>query len=76
MREYKGTTIFMIKVSDIKTEKFLDNIVRNIESYVKQKGTMPEKLRFSYENYEKVLNAKKVYKENDKYYTFGVKIEV
>jgi hypothetical protein len=77
-REYKGTTIFLTKYSDVTVEKFLDIIVRSIESYVKQKGIMPEKIRISYENYNRILQHNKslIEKKEGKYYTFGVEIEV
>lgn len=76
-KRYKGTTIYVTK-TDINVETLLDIIVRNIEGYVKQEGTMPEKLRLSYENYNKILEHNKslIEKKDDRYYTFGVEIEI
>ena len=77
-REYKGETIYLTKYNNVDTEKFLDIIVRCIESYVRQKGIMPEKLRLSYENYNRILEYNKnlIEQRNEKYYTFGVEIEI
>ena len=77
-KEYKGTTIYMTKCDDIEVEKYLDRLVRNIENYVKQKGTMPEKIRLGYGNFNKILDHNKnlIEKREEKYYTFGVEIEV
>lgn len=62
----------------MKVEKYLNMIVRSIERFVKQNGEMPEKLKLGYSNYERILNHSKnlIEKKNDKYYTFGVEIEV
>lgn len=78
IREYKGTTIFMTGYEDMKIEKYLDILVRNIEQYVRQKGEMPNKLRIGYKNYNRILehNKKLIEKKDSKYYTFGVEIEV
>ena len=78
IREYKGETIYLTKYNNVDTEKFLDIIVRCIESYVRQKGIMPEKLRLSYENYNRILEYNKnlIEQRNEKYYTFGVEIEI
>ncbi len=77
-KEYKGTTIYMTKCEDMEVEKYLDILVRNIENYVKQKGTMPEKLKIGYKNYNKILDHNKnlIEHKGNKYYTFGVEIEV
>lgn len=76
-KRYKGTTIYVTK-KDVDVETLLDIIVRNIEGYVKQEGMMPEKLRLSYENYNKILDHNKSLIEikDNKYYTFGVEIEI
>lgn len=78
IREFKGTTIYLTKYEDMKVEKYLNMIVRSIERFVKQNGEMPEKLKLGYTNYERILkhNKKLIEKKNDKYYTFGVEIEV
>ena len=78
IREFKGTTIYLTKYEDMKVEKYLNVIVRSIERFVKQNGKMPEKLKLGYTNYERILkhNKKLIEKKNDKYYTFGVEIEV
>lgn len=78
IREFKGTTIYLTKYEDMKVEKYLNMIVRSIERFVKQNGEMPEKLKLGYTNYERILkhNKKLIEKKNNKYYTFGVEIEV
>ena len=78
IKEYKGSTIYLTKYDDIKIEKYLDILVRSIESYVKQKGVMPEKIKLSYKNYNRILEHNKnlIEKKDEKYYTFGVEIEV
>ncbi len=77
-KEYKGTTIYMTKYEDIEIEKYLDILVRNVENYVRQKGIMPEKIRLGYQNYNRILDHNKnlIEHKGDKYYTFGVEIEV
>lgn len=77
-REYIGTTIFITKNEEVTVEKLLDIIVRNIENYVRQNHTMPEKLRLSYNNYSRIIdyNHTLVERREGKYYTFGVQIEV
>ena len=77
-REYVGTTIYVTKYDDLQVEKLLDIIVRNIENYVGQKGIMPEKLKLTYEEYNKILEHNKslIEKRDNAYYTFGVQIEV
>ena len=77
-REYVGTTIFVTRNEDVTVEKLLDIIVRNIENYVRQNHTMPEKLRLSYNNYSRIIahNHTLVERRDGYYYTFGVQIEV
>ena len=77
-REYVGTTIFVTKNEDVTVEKLLDIIVRNIENYVRQNHTMPEKLRLSYNNYSRIIdyNHTLVERREGYYYTFGVQIEI
>lgn len=77
-KEYKGTTIFLTKHEDKTVEEYLSTIVSYIESYVKQKGVMPEKLKLGYNNYNRILEYNKnlIEKKDDKFYTFGVEIEV
>lgn len=77
-KKYKGTTIFVTRHEDEDVETLLDIIVRNIERYVQQEGKMPNKLRLSYENYNRILEHNKslIEKRDGKYYTFGVEIEV
>lgn len=77
-REYVGTTIFVTRNEAVTVEKLLDIIVRNIENYVRQNHTMPEKLRLSYNNYSRIIdyNHTLVERREGKYYTFGVQIEV
>ena len=77
-KEYAGTTIFITKNEDVTVEKLLDIIVRNIENYVRQNHTMPEKLRLSYNNYSRIIdyNHTLVERHEGKYYTFGVQIEI
>ena len=78
VKEFKGTTIYLTKYNDLSVDEYLDRIVRSIERFEKQTGVMPEKLKLGYENYERILNYNKrlIEKKNDKYYTFGVEIEV
>lgn len=78
LKEYKGTTIFLKKYEDKTVEDYLAIIVSCIESYVKQKGVMPEKLKLGYNNYNRILKHNKdlIEKKEDKLYTFGVEIEV
>lgn len=77
-REYKGTTLYVIKPNNIDIELYLDIIVKNIEGYVKQTGVMPQKLRLDYENYNRIIDYNKslIYQEDGKYKTFGVEVEV
>ena len=77
-REYVGTTIFITKNEDVPVEKLLAIIVENIENYVRQNHTMPEKLRLSYNNYSRIIdhNHTLVERRDGYYYTFGVQIEV
>jgi len=77
-KKFKGTTIYVTKYEDVKVEKLLDIIVRNIESYVRQENRMPDKLKLSYNNYDKILKYNKslIEKKGNKYFTFGVEIEV
>lgn len=77
-KEFKGTTIFVTKYEDVKVEKLLDIIFRIIENYVRQNHTMPEKLKLSYNNYNRIIeyNRTLVEKREEKYYILGVQIEV
>lgn len=77
-KEYKGTTIYLTKYEDKTVEEYLAIIVSCVEAYVKQKGVMPEKLKLGYNNYSRILEHNKslIEKKGDKYYTFGVEIEV
>lgn len=77
-RKFKGNTIYVLKYDDLPIEKILDIIVKNIESYTRTEGKMPDKLRISYETYERILahNKTLIEKKDDKYYTVGVEIEV
>ena len=77
-KEFKGTTIFVTKYEDVKVEKLLDIIFRIIENYVRQNHTMPEKLRLSYNNYNRIIehNRTLVEKCEEKYYILGVQVEV
>ncbi len=77
-KRFKGTTIYVTKHEDVEVERLLDIIVRNIEGYVRQEGRMPEKLRLSYNNYNRILDYNKslIEKRDNKYYTFGVEVEV
>lgn len=77
-KRFKGTTIYVTKYEDVEVEKLLDIIVRNIEGYVRQENRMPDKLKLSYNNYNKILEHNKslIEKRGDKYFTFGVEIEV
>ncbi|MCI8346604.1 MAG: hypothetical protein HFJ12_01470 [Bacilli bacterium] len=77
-KEYKGNTIYLTRYEDIKIEKYLDILVRSIESYVKQKGIMPQKIKLGYNNYNRILEHNKnlIEKKDNKYFTFGVEIEV
>lgn len=77
VKEYKGTTIYLTRYEDVKIEKYLDILVRSIESYVKQKGIMPQKIRLGYNNYNRILEHNKnlIEKKNGKYFTFGVEVE-
>lgn len=77
-REYKGTTIFLTKFENKSIEEYLAIIVSSIESYVRQKGIMPQKLRLGYNNYNRILEHDKslIEKKGNKYFTFGVEIEV
>lgn len=78
VKEFKGTTIYLTKYDDLSVEEYLDRIVRSVERYEKQTGTMPKKLKLGYSNYERILKHNKnlIEKKNDKYYTFGVEIEI
>lgn len=77
-REYKGDIIFLTKYEDKTIEDYLAIIVSCIEGYVRQKGTMPEKLKLGRKNYNRILEHNKnlIEKKGDKYFTFGVEIEV
>ena len=77
-REYKGTTIFLTKYENKNIEEYLAIIVSSIESYVRQKGIMPQKLRLGYNNYNRILehDSSLIEKRGSKYFTFGVEIEV
>ncbi len=77
-KEFKRTTIFVTKYEDVKVEKLLDIIFRIIENYVRQNHTMPEKLRLSYNNYNRIIehNRTLVEKCEEKYYILGVQVEV
>ncbi len=78
-KEYKGTTIFLTKYENKTAEDYLAIIVSCIEAYVRQKRIMPEKLKLGYNNYSKILKHNKDLiekKEENKFYTFGVEIEV
>lgn len=77
-KKYKGNTIYINKPVDIDIELYLDIIVRNIELYVNQNKIMPQKIKIDYENYNRILNYNKtlIEKKGNKYYTFGVEIEV
>ena len=41
VKEFKGTTIYLTKYDDLSIEEYLDRIVRSVERYEKQTGTMP-----------------------------------
>ena len=75
---YREPVIYMTKYEDLEAEKLLAIVVSHIESYVRQNQTMPEKIRFSYNNYEKILKHNKslIMQKDNKYYTFGVEIEI
>lgn len=77
-RKYKGNKIYVLKYDDLPIEQILNIIVKNIEAYTKSEGKMPDKLRISYETYERILSHNKtlIEKRNGKYFTFGVEIEV
>ncbi len=77
-RRYRGNIIYVTKYDDVNVEKLLDIIVKNIEGYVRQEKKMPEKLRLSYENYNRIFNYNKtlIENKNGRYFTFGVEIEV
>lgn len=77
-KKFKGTTIYVTKYEDVEVEKLLDIIVRNIEGYVRQEGKMPDNLKLSYDNYNRILEHNKslIEKKDDKYFAFGVEIEV
>lgn len=77
-REYKGTTIFLTKYENKDIEQYLAIIVSSIESFVRQKGIMPQKLRLGYNNYNRILehNSSLIEKRGNKYFTFGVEIEI
>ncbi len=77
-KRFKGTIIYVTKYEDVEVEKLLDIIVRNIEGYVRQENRMPDKLKLSYNNYNRILEHNKslIKKRGDKYFTFGVEIEV
>ena len=76
--EYIGDTIYLTKKYDVDIETLLSIIVGNIENFVRQKGIMPNKLKLSNENYERILRHNKtlIDKKNEKIYTFGVEIEL
>lgn len=76
--EYKGTIIFMTKYENVKVERLLAYIVSNIENYVAQKGIMPEKLKLGRNNLSRIMKHNKnlIEEKEDKFYTFGVEIEV
>ena len=77
-REYIGTTIYVTKYDDLPVEKILDILARNVENYVKQKGVMPEKVRLTFEGYNKILKHDEslIEKREGKYYIYGTQIEV
>lgn len=77
-RGYFGTTIYVTKYDDLPVEKLLDIIARNVENYVKQKGVMPEKVKLTFDGYNKILEHNKtlIEKREDKYYIYGTQIEV
>lgn len=77
-KEYKGTTIFLAKYEEKTVEDYLAIIVSCIEAYVRQKSIMPEKIKLGYNNYNRILEYNKnlIEKKDNKYFTFGVEIEV
>lgn len=77
-RKYKGNTIYVTKYDDLPVEKILDILARNVENYVKQKGIMPEKVKLTFEGYNKILEHNKtlIEKREGKYYIYGTQIEV
>lgn len=78
IKEFKGTTIYLTKYENVNVERYLDMIVRSIERFVRQNGVMPKKLRLGYDNYNKIIHHNKtlIEQKHNKYYTFGVEIEV
>lgn len=77
-KEYVGTTIYVTKYDDLPIEKMLDILARNVENYVKQKGVMPEKVKLTFEGYNRILEYNKtlIEKREGKYYIYGTQIEV
>lgn len=77
-KEYVGTTIYVTKYDDLPIEKMLDILARNVENYVKQKGVMPEKVKLTFEGYNRILEHNKtlIEKREGKYYIYGTQIEV
>lgn len=75
---YKEPIIYMTKYEDLDAEQLLAIVVSYVESYVRQNQAMPEKIRFSYSNYEKILKHNKslIMQKDNKHYTFGVEIEI
>lgn len=78
IKRYNGPIIYITKYEDVDVEKLLDIIVRHIESYVRQERVMPDKLILSKNNFDRIMNHNKtlIARENDKYYTFGVEVEI
>ncbi len=78
LKKYKGDILYITKNENMPIELLLNIIVKNIEGYVRQENKMPEKIKLSYKNYNRILEHNKnlIEKKDGKYYTFGVEIEV
>ncbi len=78
IKRYNGPIIYITRYEDLDVEKLLDIIVRHIESYTRQEGIIPDKLILSENNFNRIMKHNKtlIVRENDKYYTFGIEVEV
>lgn len=77
-KKYRGNNIYLARIEDIDTEKFLSILFSMVEGYTKQEQKMPQKIVLSKNNYDRIMNynRKLIIREDDKEYMLCVELEV
>lgn len=77
-KKYRGNNIYLARIEDIDTEKFLSILFSMVEGYTKQEQKMPQKIVLSEKNYKMILDYNKtlIERKEDKEYILGVEVEI